>query len=153
MRREEDKNTRPSPGLSRRVELSISSPVGDRVGNFEFTNVVIYAEQDGEKILLDTGGVRWTGRVEADKKFDIVCEYDILNYASRGMLDFPWTTCLTVYNETKRMPVGSDRHQRVTSEEHGQDRVAFKINQNSSLRATLWAHQQLKTTPPPESSW
>lgn len=127
------------------VSVRFTSKIAGRIGDFEITNVDIYAEQDGKRVTAN--------EVVADRKFDIVAEYDIKNHKTG--IAFMWSTCMTVFNETEGVATGSDLYtERGIGWEHGKDRVATKVLVSTMFRVKLWAHQEaLAPGKPPQSEW
>lgn len=115
------------------------------VGDFEITNLVVYAQYQGNKVT----------EVPAGANFEIHADYNVKNNNPSTL--FPlWTTCMTVYNVTAGETVGSD-----TYGEHvggGTKDAHDAINTTmpdvaTTYRVKIFANQKQGAGAPPTSQW
>ena len=72
------------------IPVSFEGLVGARIGDFEITNLEIYAWYGGEKVT----------EVPAGASFEINAEYNIENFNPGLLLAALWTTTMTVWDVT-----------------------------------------------------
>lgn len=80
------------------IPLSFEGPVGVRIGDFEITNIVMYAVYGGEVVT----------EVPAGAGFEIHAEYNVENFNPGWGLAALWTTAMTVKDVTHNISVGYD---------------------------------------------
>lgn len=112
------------------------------VGDFEITNLVVFAEYKGKRVT----------QVPLGANFEIHAEYNIVNY----MAGFTWwTTCMTVFNVTDKLPVDADTYGiRLGAKASGKDAINLVMPARTTMfRVIIWANQEAFAGAPPESQW
>lgn len=84
--------------MGNRYPVGLEVVIGARIGDFEITNLVIYAWYGGQMVT----------EVPAGASFEIHAEYNIENLNPGWGLAALWTTAMTVWDVTHASPVGYD---------------------------------------------
>lgn len=128
-------------GLMRDVAFQVE--IGAVVGDFEITNVDVYAVYGGSRVT----------QVPAGGNFEIHANYNIKNNAA-GLTW--WSTSMTVYNVTAGVPVASDnfgQHSGGTVRSAADAINAVMPSVNTTFRVKIWANQAANAGAPPQSDW
>lgn len=123
--------------------ITFEVAVEQRVGDFEITNLSVYAVSNGDVVT----------EVPAGKSFEIHAEYSIRNY-NPGWTN--WTTCMTVYDVTHAQPVGSDEYGNHFGGGplSAHDAVnAVMPSEPTTFRVKISANQEAFAGCPPSAEW
>ncbi|MBA7705421.1 hypothetical protein ES703_114250 [subsurface metagenome] len=124
--------------------------IAARIGDFEVTNLEVYAWYGGEKVTKVPGGA----------SFEIHAEYNIENFNPGLLLAALWTTTFTVWDVThNKIPEGSVGYDSFGAHSGGglltaHDAVnCIMPNEPTSYRVKLFANQAAYAGAPPTTEW
>ncbi len=124
--------------------------IAAKIGDFEITNLEVYAWYGGEKVTKVPGGA----------SFEIHAEYNIENFNPGGGLAAMWTTTLTVWDVTHGAPSNPlPAYDSFGSHSGGglltaHDAVnCFMPDEPTSYRVKLFANQAAWAGAPPTTEW
>ncbi len=148
--RREEESIRAVPGYKESnypyIPLTIEAQVDAIVGDFEITNIDIFALSDSVRVTA----------VPAGKGFEIHAKYKIQNLNPGVLLTGYWSTCMTVWDVTRSKAVGYDAFGThyggsiLTAE----DAVNVVMPASATtFRVKIFAEQLANAGAPPQSSW
>jgi hypothetical protein len=150
MSRREDESVQAVPGYKEAnypyIPLAIEARVETIVGDFEITDVDIFALYGSSRVTA----------VPAGSRFEIHAKYKIQNGSPGALLGGYWTTCMTVWDVTRGKAVGYD----IWGSHYGggvltaEDAVNVVMPASATtFRVKIFANQLWDAPVPPESTW
>jgi hypothetical protein len=128
-----------------RVPVAFEFVTDTVVGDFEITNLDVYAQYQGDRV----------DEVPEGAGFEIHADYLIKNNNPTTL--FPlWTTCMTVYNVTEGKREGYDTFGEHTGggTKDAHDAInATGPSQATTYRVKIFANQKQGAGAPPNSQW
>ena len=128
------------------IPVSLEAPVGVRIGDFEITNLRVYALYGAEEVT----------EVPEGAGFEIHAEYNIENFNPGLLLAAWWTTAMTVYDVTHTSPVGYDSFGEHSGggllTAHDAVNVVMP-GEPTTFRVKISANQKAHAGAPPTAEW
>lgn len=130
--------------------IALEAPVGVRIGDFEITNIDVYAVYGGKRVT----------EVPAGASFEIHADYNIENFNPGALFAALWTTCMTVWdvthNRSSDPPPAYDSFGMHTG--GGLKSAADAVNcympdEPTTYRVKFFANQQANAGAPPKTEW
>jgi len=125
--------------------VSFVYETGQRVGDFEISGLIVYAQYGGNKVT----------KVPAGAVFEIHADYYVRNY-NPSILYPIWSTSMTVWNVTDNKAVGSDNYGAHTGGglKDAHDAInAVMPSKATTFRIKIHCNQATNAGAPPQSAW
>ncbi len=125
-------------------QISIISSINIIVGDFEITDVDIYAQLGNQRVT----------EIPIGEQFEIHADYFITN--KKSGLAFTWSTSMTVWDLRGEKPIGSDNFglHPGGGRKDAHDAINLIMEHEMALyRVKIWANQAQGAGAPPENSW
>jgi len=130
----------------RGVPLSFEAPVDVRIGDFEITNLRVYAVYGAKEVTeVPPGG-----------EFEIHAEYNIENLNPGTGLAAAWTTTMTVWDVTHARAIGADSFGMHSGAGllTAHDAVNVEMpSEPTTFRVKIFANQKANAGAPPTAEW